>query len=90
MSVGPAQPGEINYAAIDGFTLVHAVWGAAFGYVGVGAFPTLMASVLWENMEPGLKRRYPQVFPSASIDTTRNKVADTAAWMLGWYLASRD
>ena len=85
-----ARPGEVNYAAVDGFTVVHAALGAALGAMGVGPLPALLTSLVWENVEPSLKRRYRTVFPSALIDTTQNKLGDTAAWMLGWYLASRN
>ena len=39
---------------------------------------------MWEAVEPSLKRAYPDMFPSNTIDTAANKVGDSTFWMMGW------
>ncbi len=83
-----AGPGEINGDFVDRFTVTHFVAGMALGGMGATAVQALISTILWEAVEPGLKRAFPAVFPNATIDTMENKVGDSVFWMLGWLAGS--
>lgn len=84
--VRPAEPGETNYEPVDIFTLQHMLFGALMGASGATALQALAVTVGWEAVEPTLKRAYPDMFPSHTTDSMKNKVADSAYWMMGWLL----
>jgi len=81
-----ARPGEINYSLLDRFAIAHFVFGGVLSAGGATAIQALATSVAWELVEPTLKETYPRVFPHQTLDTTANKLGDTAAWMLGFAL----
>ncbi len=84
-----ARPGEANYHAVDRFSLLHGAVGAVMGSAGAGIGTTMLASVVWETIEPDLKSRYPSVFPNSSLDSPANKVGDMASVALGWVLGRK-
>lgn len=86
INVRPARPGETNYEFIDVFTLHHMMMGTVMGAAGFSALQALGTTIAWELVEPTLKRTYPDMFPSHTIDTVSNKVGDTTYWMMGWLL----
>jgi len=85
-----ARHGEKNYPAFDRYSLVHAVVGGLMGAAGASAGQALIASIVWEAAEPAAKRGMPELFPRSTIDTTQNKVGDTASLLFGWWLAKKE
>lgn len=84
VQVGPAQPGDGNYAMFDVWTLGHAAFGAGLRYIGATPLEAVSLAVLWEIAEPTLKRSYPKAFPEAQIDSPANKAGDVIGWMAGY------
>lgn len=81
-----AKPGEDNHVTTDQYTFRHMAFGALTGYYGMSAALSLTGAVVWEVVEPTLKRQLPGVFPKNTIDSFQNKAGDTAYWMVGWLL----
>lgn len=79
-----ANPGEINFHAVDRFTLVHGAVGAGLGALGLPWWAAIAVTLGWELVERPLKDHYPQMFPHSTQDTMDNVVGDVAAFMLGW------
>jgi hypothetical protein len=80
----PAKPGEINYATVDRFTLVHAGIGVAYELLGLSFLLALVLAIAWELIENPLKAYLPWVFPHATHDTLRNSIGDSVALMISW------
>jgi hypothetical protein len=80
----PARPGEINHAAIDGFTIGHAMVGVGLALLGIPWWGALAVAIGWELVERPLKTTMPEVFPHASQDTFTNAFFDAAGMMTGW------
>lgn len=83
----PATPDTISYRILDHYTFVHAAIGAAARAVDISAPKTFGAMLLFEIVEPTLKRK--KVFEATTIERPINRVGDLAATMAGWYLADR-
>lgn len=79
-----ARPGEINYPAIDRFTLAHYAWGVILGASRFPLWGALAFAVGWEIIERPLKRRLPRIFPHGTQDTVPNMIGDASAMLLGW------
>ena len=88
MSQRTAQPGEINYAPIDRFSLAHGFIGVAAGLAGFGFWQTLGIAVGWEILEHFLKNLVPVVFAYPSQDTLVNSFGDVISTLLGWAVAT--
>jgi hypothetical protein len=84
-----ARAGEINYAFVDPYSLVHALVGLAMVVFGFGFLPTLALAVSWEVVEHALKNLVPAAFPHPTQDTLANSVGDVLSTALGWFLTSR-
>lgn len=82
----PAQPGEVNYSAVDRFTLVHFSIGIIYARLHLGFLLMFFLAVFWEVIENPLKVALPRLFPHASADTLRNSIGDIIAVVAGWYL----
>lgn len=77
---------DINVAAVDRFTLVHLVAGAALGKLGVSGLTAAGVAVGWELVENKLKDASPSSFPHPSHDTPANSIVDAMAMIAGWAL----
>jgi hypothetical protein len=88
MSQRTAQPGEINYAPVDRFSLAHGLIGVAAGLVGLGFWQTAGIAVAWEIVEHVLKNLVPSLFAYPSQDTLVNSVGDVISTLLGWAVAT--
>jgi hypothetical protein len=80
-----APPGATNYAALDLFSLVHALGGMAFGVLGLSLTQTMVAAALWEVAEYLLKNVCPAAFFHPTQDTLANAVGDLVFAALGWW-----
>lgn len=77
-----------NQAPFDIYTVGHVAWGAAMYQMGFRWQYAFGASVLWETvLEPAYKRKLPEIFPEPSQDSMVNKLTDTVAVMLGFWMA---
>jgi hypothetical protein len=83
-----AQPGEINYAPVDRYSLAHGFIGVAAGLAGFGFWQTVGIAVGWEILEHLLKNLVPVVFAYPSQDTLVNSFGDLVSTMLGWAVAT--
>ena len=79
-----AEPGEINHAVVDRFTIAHFAVGVLMGAGRMPWWGALAIAVGWELVERPLKRSAPQIFPHATQDTVQNAVGDAVAMMAGW------
>jgi len=82
-----ARKGEINGDAVDRFTLVHFLAGAAMGAAGYNTQTATVLGALWEVLEHPLKNNFPQAFPDPTQDRTINSVFDILAVAAGAYTA---
>ncbi len=80
----PARRGEVNYAMVDRFTLVHASIGVIYALLGLKFVVALLLALAWEFVENPLKAHLPMVFPNATRDTLRNAIGDVLAVLAGW------
>jgi hypothetical protein len=80
----PAVPGEINYALLDRFTLIHFGIGVGYGFLGLSFFLVVLMAIAWELVENPLKAYVPFLFPHATSDSLRNSVGDTLAVISGF------
>ncbi len=83
-----AQPGEINYAPLDRYSLFHGLVGVAAGLVGLGFWQTFAVAVGWEIVEHILKNLVPSVFAYPTQDTLVNSIGDVLSAMVGWSMAA--
>jgi hypothetical protein len=88
MSQRTAQPGEINYAPVDRYSLAHGLIGVAAGLIGLGFWQTAGIAVAWEIVEHVLKNLVPSLFAYPSQDTLVNSVGDVISTLLGWAVAT--
>jgi len=79
----PALKGEINYAFIDRFTLIHFMIGIFYRIIGLTFIETLALAIFWEFIENTLKANIPEFFPHATADSWRNSLGDTLAVCFG-------
>lgn len=82
----PAQPGEVNYSAVDRFTLVHFSIGVLYAFMHLPFGAVAFLAIFWEIIENPLKVWFPKLFPHASADTLRNSIGDIVAVIAGWYV----
>jgi len=82
----PAQPGEINHASVDRYTIGHLSAGVLLGLGRAPFWLALAGAIGWEIAEHPLKNKWPKAFPASPHDTIGNAAADAAAVMLGWWL----
>lgn len=83
-----ARPGEINYALLDPYSLVHGLVGVlAVVVLGLGFWPMLAIAVSWEVLERILKDVVPAIFPHPTQDTLANSIGDVLSALAGWSLA---
>ncbi len=81
----PARPGEVDYHAVDKFTIAHYAAGLLTGAARVPWWGALLMAVGWEIVERPLKRSMPGIFPSKGTqDTWPNMIGDVAAMMAGY------
>lgn len=78
---------DINIAPIDRYTSAHAGMGVLLARAQFPWWGALLASIVWEISENGLKRQFPRLFPYTSIDSWWNAAVDTAAFMAGYAVA---
>ena len=83
-----AQPGEINYAPFDRYSLLHGLVGVAAGLIGLSFWQTLGIAVSWEIVEHILKNLAPSLFAYPSQDTLANSFGDVLSALFGWALAT--
>ena len=88
MSQRTAQPGEINYAPVDRYSLAHGLIGVAAGLAGFGFWTTFAIAVGWEVLEHFLKNLVPAIFAYPSQDTLVNSFGDVLSTLLGWAVAT--
>jgi hypothetical protein len=88
MSQRTAQPGEINYAPLDRYSLAHLFIGVTAGLAGLGFGQTLGIAVGWELVEHVLKNLVPSLFAYPTQDTLANSVGDVLSTLLGWAVAT--
>lgn len=83
------MPGlRINEAPIDRWTSVHVASGSILGLLGTPWWGALGISTAFEIVENIVQPHVPSVFAgSADSDSLENSVLDTAALMLGWFVA---
>ena len=81
-----AKPGEINYDALDRFTLGHFSVGVILGLARVTPGWAAAVAIGWEFIERPLKDMYPEVFPHSTQDTARNAAVDALAMLAGYGL----
>lgn len=79
----------VNIDPVDGYTLVHAAFGAAMGAAKMPWWGALIVAVGWEIIENPLKDAFPQVLIHNTRDSPMNAVLDATAVMGGWYVADR-
>lgn len=79
-----ARPGEINFPAVDRFTLAHLGVGVLLGLIGLRWWAAAGTAIGWELIERPLKRRIPELFPHSTQDTLANAATDATAMMVGW------
>jgi hypothetical protein len=82
-----AHAGEINYAFVDPYSLVHALIGVIMAVLGFGLAPTLALAVGWEFAEHALKNLIPSVFPHPTQDTLANSIGDVLSTAIGWLVS---
>ena len=82
-----AHAGEINYAFVDPYSLVHAAVGVIMALLGFGLGPTLALAVGWEFAEHALKNLIPAVFPHPTQDTLANSIGDVLSTAIGWLVS---
>jgi hypothetical protein len=80
--------GQVNHAAFDPYSLVHALVGLVMFRLGAGLLPTLLLAVGWEVAEHVLKNLIPAVFPHPSQDSLANSAGDVLATVLAWTVAT--
>lgn len=79
---------RINAAPIDRWTSVHVASGSILGLLGTPWWAALGISTAFEIAENIVQPYVPSVFAgSADSDSLENSVLDTAALMLGWFVA---
>jgi hypothetical protein len=83
-----AVPGEINYAPLDRYSLLHGLVGVAAGLMGLGFWQTFAIAVGWEVVEHVLKNIVPALFAYPTQDTLVNSIGDVLSAMVGWSLAT--
>lgn len=81
-----SQPGEINYEAIDRFTIPHASAGVVLGAARLPFWAVALIAVGWELVERPLKDAAPSLFPRRSQDSAVNATFDALAMIGGWAL----
>ncbi len=80
---------RINAAPVDRWTTLHVASGVGLGAVGLPWWSALGISVVFEVVENLVQPSIPSVFKgSADNDSLENSVIDTAALMLGWFVAN--
>ena len=83
-----ARPGEINYAPLDRYSLLHGLVGVAAGLIGLGFWPTLGIAVSWELIEHVFKNLVPSAFAYPTQDTLANSIGDVLSVLFGWAFAT--
>lgn len=87
-----AEPGEINYYAMDRFTLGHVAVGMGIAALGAPFWAAAVFGVGWELLERPLRVRglLQALAPESYLgqDTAENALWDAMAVMGGWWLAA--
>jgi len=84
-----AEPGQINHALFDTYSLAHAAVGLILSVLGASFGTMLFITVGWELAERLLKDLVPFMFPHPTQDTLANSVGDVASALAAWYLYRR-
>ena len=83
----PALPLPANQAPLDRYTIGHLAWGTMLGLAQVPWWGALSSTLLFEYvLEDRWKAACPAVFPVPTQDSPANRVLDSTAVMLGWWL----
>ena len=78
-----------NQDWIDRFTLLHLGSGFVLNRLNFNLTQAVSFAIIFELVEPILKRSLPQIFPNTTQDSWTNKVGDVIAVALGWLLSER-
>jgi hypothetical protein len=81
-----AVAGEMNYAVLDFFSLLHGLVGVGLAALGFGLLPTVILAVGWEVAERLLKDLVPFFFVHPTQDTLGNAGGDLLVALAGWSL----
>ena len=85
-----AHVGEINFAFVDPYSLLHAGVAMVLGLLGVRRIAWMLAIALgWELGEHIFKNLIPSVFPHPTQDTLANSIGDVLSALAGWAMARR-
>jgi len=86
----PKLPLPANQATIDRYTLGHLAFGVMLGLARVPWWGALGTTLVFEyGLENAMKAAVPRIFPVPTRDSASNRVADSAAVMVGWWLMRR-
>ncbi len=84
-----AHAGEINFAFVDPYSLLHAAVGMILGLVGMRLSWLLAVAVGWELGEHIFKNLIPSMFPHPTQDTLANSIGDLLSALVGWAVGRR-
>lgn len=84
-----AHAGEINFAFLDPYSLLHAAVGMLLGLLGVRLVWIVAIALGWELGEHLFKDLIPGAFPHPTQDTLANSLGDVLCALGGWAIARR-
>lgn len=82
-----AQESEVNQAAFDGWSAVHALTGATLGLTPISPWLALGGSLVYEIIEYQIEKHPNNFFATKAPESMRNIITDTALFMLAFGLA---